>query len=125
MIRTAGAMTLLAALGGGCMNQQTTPAHQAGKAKEVAEAREIPGVVGPYGEPLVARGASPDSGIQQVSATSGAGAAGKAVAKEMPKDGLKKLKTGHALPAPPAGPPGAVAAVPGPALPGGMPAMGV
>src|SRR5438270_4196459 len=124
MKRTAGAMTLLAALGGGCMTQQTTPDTHAGKFNQPAVAREAQGLVGPWGEPVTARGASPDSGIQQVSATSGASTAGKAVASGSTKD-LKKLRNGQVPPPPPAGPPGAVAAVPGPALPGGLPALGV
>jgi hypothetical protein len=126
MKRTARAMSLLAALGGGCMAQQTTPATHAGRFNQPAMAQEAEGLIGPWGQPVpvVARGASPDSGIQLVSATSGSSAAGKAVAKDAPKDGLKKLKNGAVPPPPPAGPPGAVAAVPGPALPGGLPPQG-
>jgi hypothetical protein len=131
MKRTAGATILLAALGGGCMTQQTTPETHGAKFNQVTSAQEAPGLMGPWGQPVatkadgtIARGAAPDSGIVQVSATSGASAAGKAVAKDTPKEGLKKLKNGQGPPPPPAGPPGAVAAVPGAALAGGMAIMG-
>lgn len=145
---------MLAALGGGCMTPQTQPEQVQMPMQRVGRAKEATGLQGPWGQPIPtksdgtmmqpgenavpvrARGASPDgvtpavgasspgtsSGIRQTSATS---KAGKAVAGQAPKDGLKsKMRTGQVPPPPPAGPPGAVAAVPGPALPGGLPMMG-
>lgn len=141
MKRTARAMTLLAALGGGCMTQQmASVAHAATPVHQVEADPDQPELIGPWGEPLaprVVRGKSPEkatpaaytakpgapANIKQTSATS---TAGKALAGEMVKEGnlKQKLRTGQIPPAPPMGPPGAVAAIPGPALPGGLPMMG-
>lgn len=152
MKRTAAAITMLAALGG-CMGPSTgrTPMDVPSR---VGMAREVPGMVGPWGEPIpakadgnaalsgniqpvVARGAADDlaapakaiagsSGIQQVSLVD---KAEKATAAAAPKGdhatGLfAKHKTGQVPPPPYAGPPGAVAAIPGQTLPGGLPMMG-
>jgi hypothetical protein len=141
MKRTARAMTLLAALGGGWMMQSTAPdAHSAPPATGFGKTSEDSPFVGPWGEPIpprVVRGKAPDSvkpasytakpkesgKIQQTTATT---TAGKTLAAEVTKDGglKQKLRTGQIPPAPPMGPPGAVAAIPGPALPSGLPMMG-
>jgi hypothetical protein len=141
MKRTARAMTLLAALGGGCMTQQMAPdANSTLPTTRVGATSETPGLIGPWGEPVaptVARGKAPEqvtpakytakpqtpSPIQQTSATT---TASKVLSAEVAKDGQlkQKLRTGQIPPAPPMGPPGAVAAIPGPALPGGLPVMG-
>lgn len=139
MKRTARAMTLLAALGGGCLTQQMTVVARA--ATPLVEADpDQPELIGAWGEPYaprVVRGKAPEkvtpaaynakpgapSNIKQTSATT---TAGKALAGEVVKEGnlKQKLRTGQIPPAPPMGPPGAVAAIPGPALPGGLPMMG-
>src|ERR1700722_16258337 len=133
MKRTAGAMTMLAALSG-CMTDNTaTP--NAGRFNGVGVAHETPGLVGPWGQPVatqangttapvsgtvtpIVRGVpGDDTGIRQTGyAASVTNAASSATAKDK--------RTGQVLPAPPAGAPAAVAAVPGPALPGGFPMMG-
>ncbi len=125
---------MLAALSG-CMTQNgATP--NAGQFGGVGFAHEAPGLVGPGGQPVpiqangtiapingpvqpIARGAAPDDGMttKQTGFTTGVtGAASHAA-----KDGHRN---GQVPPPPPAGPPGAVAAIPGPALPGGYPMMG-
>lgn len=152
MKRTAAAITMLAALGG-CMGP-STGRDPMGVPNRAGMAREVPGVVGAWGEPVpakadgsaalngniqpaVARGAADDlaapakaiagsSGIQQ---TSFVGHADKAATAATPKGdhatGLfAKHKTGQVPPPPYAGPPGAVAAIPGQVLPGGLPMMG-
>ncbi len=135
MKRTAGAMTMLAALSG-CMTQGSL-APSAGQFNGVGVAREAPGLVGPWGQPVatqangttapvsgqvtpVVRGVPGDDApvIRQSSYSSNVTSA---TANATTKD---HHKNGQIPPAPPAGPPGAVAAVPGPALPGGFPMMG-
>src|SRR5262249_13740636 len=123
MKRTAGAFTLLAALGG-CMgtNQSTNPNQD--HFGQVGRAKEMPGLVGPWGQPVAqtangtaapvsgtiipisARGSGegllgPDgtpSQLQQATATS---TAGKAVAKSAPTWGKGN---GKVQPPPFAGP---------------------
>jgi hypothetical protein len=131
MKRTAGAFTLLAALGG-CMSTQSQP--DADHFGRVGHAKEIPGLVGPDGAP-VARAAdgtaAPVSGLTPtafrgasetltpVSFTSTTALAAGATSAKGPAWGGGG---GRVLPPPHAGPQGAVAAVG--ALPGGMPVMG-
>lgn len=150
MKRSAAAITMLAALGG-CMGPNAGRGPNAVPMR-AGMAQTVPGMVGAWGEPIpakadgsaalrgnvqpvVARGASDDlaapakalaEGIQQTSLVE---KAGKAAAAETPKGdhatGLfAKKKTGQVPPPPYAGPPGAVAAVPGMVLPGGLPMMG-
>jgi len=125
---------MLAALSG-CMTQGSgTPG--AGQFNGVGVAHETPGLVGPWGQPVatqangttapvngqvtpVVRGVPGDDApiIRQSSySISVTDAAANAITKDK--------RQGQIPPAPPAGPPGAVAAVPGPALPGGFPMMG-
>lgn len=125
-------MTLLAALSG-CMAQRSTTEQPTGSFGRVGVHRNVPGVVGPRGEPVAdqgngtamsVRGVSPDTenGVMLASMT---GRAANAVAGAAAKEGplMQKKRTGHVPPPPYAGPPGVVAAVPG-ALMGGMPAAG-
>ncbi|MFL5342165.1 MAG: hypothetical protein ACJ8F7_18620 [Gemmataceae bacterium] len=136
MKRTAGAFTLLAALGG-CMSTE----HRSDTVEQFGQtghAKEIAGAIGPWGQPVPvganglaapanaatvsARGAMPtEGGVQQASYTSGVAnaATGSAGVGHGAGGGHKGQ-----IPQPPfAGPPGAVAAVG--ALPGGLPTMGM
>jgi hypothetical protein len=139
MKRKAGAFMLLAALGGGCVTtEKTAPGPQ--PFGTAMQAQPASGFVGPWGQPVATRPATPDakSGVMPAGATAKpgdgvmqAGGMGKptggvvqALATSKPGDpsGVKQTnweaKTGHGVPLPPPVP-GAVAAIG--ALPGGAP----
>jgi hypothetical protein len=144
MKRIAGAFTLLAALGG-CMSANHRDRH-AGNFGRTGSAKEVPGVVGPWGTPLpsAANGmsaqghavvpvhaqekepgilpavftAGPGSGLQQAHYGGDMRSPGNGPIVER---GIQRKRTGQVPPPPFAGPPGAVAAVG--ALPFGMPQM--
>jgi hypothetical protein len=143
MKRTAAAITMLAGLSGlgGCM---TTDSAQT--PMRAGHARDVQGVVGPWGQPVPSkvdgsaalsgtvvpasyRGTSDDMGVQPAGAY---GAPMPMAGGEAPKSGtqglfakrIERKRTGQVPPPPHAGPPGAVAAIPGAALPGGLPMMG-
>lgn len=139
MKRTAGAFTLLAALGG-CMSTHHKTEPTSDHFGRVGHAKELPGAVGPWGQPVAvgANGvaAPSESGVIPVSVR-------PAVSSEVPGGGgfIQKAsytggltagvsasqaasygrRTGQVPPPPYVGPPGAVAAVG--AMPGGMPPM--
>ncbi len=135
MKRSAAAITMLAALGG-CMSPNAGRNANSVPNNRVGMAPATPGVVGGVGPTRsgsrrrrrsgrTCQGLGRRGGIQQTSLVT---QAAKAAAAETPKgdhaSGLfAKRHTGQVPPPPYAGPPGAVAAVPGMALPGGLPVM--
>lgn len=146
MKRVAGAFVLLAAVGG-CMTANQRD-QRAGNFGRVGVAKEVPGVVGPWGTPVAAaangmsaqgRSVIPvhvqesEPGILPAVFASGPGSAGGVQLAQYGPEmrvpgsgpvvdrGFQRKKTGQVPPPPFAGPPGAVAAVG--ALPYGMPAM--
>lgn len=79
MKRTATTLVLLAGLGGGCVSpaSQTQKQPQQGGFGTVTRGKEIGGVQGPGGEPVMAvRGAAPQGGVRQAGATALVGANG-------------------------------------------------
>src|SRR4051812_15593945 len=100
MTRKAGAFMLLAALGGGCTSMDKTgPALNPSGA--TARARQVPGVQGPFGEP-VAMTAQTKSAVKPAIATQSDQSSGVIQA------GAKVKKGAPGMPTPP---PGAVAAL--------------
>ena len=141
MKRTAGAFTLLAALGG-CMSTDQRPG-LVDHFGQVGHAKEIAGAVGPWGQPvavganglavpadnnvapIAVRGSSGSlsdnsTGVQQASYSSTTAAT---AAAQKAKGWGQGRSQGKIPPPPGAGPQGAVAAVG--ALPGGLPTMGI
>src|SRR5437764_15241652 len=79
-------MLLLAGFGGGCMHSDAKK-EPAGGFGTVSRARQVPGVQGPGGEPVMttaasARGATPGGGVVQAGGV-------------MPADGSKVQQAGH------------------------------
>jgi hypothetical protein len=75
MKRTAATLALLAGLGGGCTSTDSaTKKDPVGGFGTVSRGQQVPGVVGPNGEPIIAaaRGASP-GGVTQAGGTSDSG----------------------------------------------------